>query len=252
MILKCFLAAVLNEFFSQSVLISGITLTQVQHLVLGLLKPCQILMGPLTNHVQVPLDGIPPLYCINCTTQHDVISKLAESTFNPTVYVVDKGNPRANKAARQPSRERLMQRVGVVWATAGDLNGLQTRTKSFDRRSQLPRSRPGRISSDRPRGSKKSRTVPSLREPSCQQSIPAALARAADAARGRCLGNGAAFMPRASRRQKGGVGSVNHVASCTVLASSRVNECFPTSYAKGKLLCDPGGVQWKSLPSLCV
>lgn len=39
------------------------------------------------------------------------------------------GNPGANEAARQLSRERLTQRVGVAWATAGDFNGLQTRKK---------------------------------------------------------------------------------------------------------------------------
>jgi len=76
------------------------------------------------------------------------------------------------------------------------------------------------------------RPVPSLRAPRCHRSLPPAHARAADAARGHCLGNGSAFMPRvlkkprggprhttAHQRQKGGVGSVNHVASCTVLVS---------------------------------
>jgi len=31
-----------------------------------------------------------PFYCIDCTTQLSIISKLAEVTLNPTVYVTDK------------------------------------------------------------------------------------------------------------------------------------------------------------------
>ena len=47
-------------------------------------------MCPLFERVQVPLDGVPPLCCFNCTTLLDVISKLAEGTLNPTVCVSDK------------------------------------------------------------------------------------------------------------------------------------------------------------------
>jgi len=46
-------------------------------------------MCPLLERVQVPLDGIPAFYCINCTTQLSV-SKLAEGTHNPTVSAVAK------------------------------------------------------------------------------------------------------------------------------------------------------------------
>ena len=47
-------------------------------------------MCPLFEPVQVPLDDIPSFYCTDHTTRVHVISKLAEGTLNPTVYVVDK------------------------------------------------------------------------------------------------------------------------------------------------------------------
>ncbi|KAK4810873.1 hypothetical protein QYF61_013281 [Mycteria americana] len=81
--------AALNPFIPQSVLILGIALTQVQALALGLVELHEVHMGPLLKPVQVPLDGIPSLQRINCTTQLGVISKLAEGALNPTVYVID-------------------------------------------------------------------------------------------------------------------------------------------------------------------
>lgn len=57
----------LPEFFFQSVPTSGIALTQMQHL--ALVEPRGVLMGPLLQFLQVPLDGIPSLSCVNCTTQ---------------------------------------------------------------------------------------------------------------------------------------------------------------------------------------
>ena len=66
-----------------------IALTQVQHLAFGLVKPHLVHMGPLLKPIQVPLDGVPPLYRVNCTTHLVVISKLAESILSPTVYVID-------------------------------------------------------------------------------------------------------------------------------------------------------------------
>ena len=46
-------------------------------------------MGPLFEPVHVSLDGIPPFYCVSCTTQLGVISKLSEGALNPTTYVID-------------------------------------------------------------------------------------------------------------------------------------------------------------------
>ena len=47
-------------------------------------------MCPVLKCVPVPLDGVPPFYCVGCTAQLGVISKLGEGALNPTVYVIDK------------------------------------------------------------------------------------------------------------------------------------------------------------------
>jgi len=60
-------------------------MTQAQHFILGLL-----LKGPIFKSVQIPLDGIPSFYYINCTAQLSVISKLAEHALDPTAYDIDK------------------------------------------------------------------------------------------------------------------------------------------------------------------
>ncbi|KAK4825368.1 hypothetical protein QYF61_027121 [Mycteria americana] len=81
--------ATFNPFIFQSVLILGVALTHVQDLALGLVEPHKVHMGPLLQLVQVSLDGISSLRCVNCTTQLGVICKLAEGALNPTVYVID-------------------------------------------------------------------------------------------------------------------------------------------------------------------
>ncbi|KAK4811172.1 hypothetical protein QYF61_019803 [Mycteria americana] len=80
------LSAALNPFIPQSVLILGIAPMQVQDLALGFVELQEVPMGPLLKPVQVPLDGIPSLKRINCTTQLGVICKLAEGALSPTVY----------------------------------------------------------------------------------------------------------------------------------------------------------------------
>ena len=47
-------------------------------------------MYTLFNHVHVPLNGILPFYCLNCTIQLAIICKLAEAALNPTVCITDK------------------------------------------------------------------------------------------------------------------------------------------------------------------
>jgi len=49
-----------------------------------------VLLCPLLEHVRDPLDGVSPFYCISCTIQLGVISKLAESTLDATLCVTDK------------------------------------------------------------------------------------------------------------------------------------------------------------------
>ncbi|KAK4829865.1 hypothetical protein QYF61_007257 [Mycteria americana] len=68
---------------------TGIAPTQVQDLALGFVEPHEVHMGPLLKLVQVPLDGIPSLRHVNCTTQLGVTCKLAEGALDPTVYVID-------------------------------------------------------------------------------------------------------------------------------------------------------------------
>jgi len=46
-------------------------------------------MGPLLELVQMPLDGIPSLRRVDCTTQLGVICKLAEGAPDLAVYVTD-------------------------------------------------------------------------------------------------------------------------------------------------------------------
>ncbi|KAK4825950.1 hypothetical protein QYF61_003468 [Mycteria americana] len=53
--------AALNPFIPQSVLILGISQTQVQDLALGLVEVHEVCMGLLLKPVKVPLDGIPSL-----------------------------------------------------------------------------------------------------------------------------------------------------------------------------------------------
>ncbi|KAK4831706.1 hypothetical protein QYF61_018758 [Mycteria americana] len=82
------LGAAHNPFIPQSVLILEIALTEVQDLALGLVELHEVHMGPLLKPVKVPLDGIPSLKCINCTTQIGVICKFAGSALDLTAYVI--------------------------------------------------------------------------------------------------------------------------------------------------------------------
>jgi len=47
-------------------------------------------MESVLKLVQVPFDGTSSFFCINCTAQLCVLSKLADDAFDPTVYVLDK------------------------------------------------------------------------------------------------------------------------------------------------------------------
>ena len=79
--------AALNPFIPQLVLVVKVALTQVQDLAFGFVEPHEIHLGSLLKPGQVPVDGIPSLWCVNCAPQLVVISKLTEGTFNLTVNV---------------------------------------------------------------------------------------------------------------------------------------------------------------------
>ncbi|KAF4799508.1 hypothetical protein TURU_054323 [Turdus rufiventris] len=75
----------------QPVLMSGVPLTQVQHLALGLVKPHEIPMDPLLELVQDLLDGTLPFRSVNSTTQLSVTYKFTEThsggTACPTLFM---------------------------------------------------------------------------------------------------------------------------------------------------------------------
>ena len=57
-------------------------------LALGLVEPHEVHMGPFLDLVQVPLNGIPSLRCVNRTTQLGVICKFAEGALDPTMSLM--------------------------------------------------------------------------------------------------------------------------------------------------------------------
>lgn len=82
--------AVLSEFFSQNVNVSGISPTQVQGCALDFVEPHYIPLGPPLGLVQVPVDGNPSFCFVSCTIQLGVICKFTESALNPITFVIDK------------------------------------------------------------------------------------------------------------------------------------------------------------------
>ncbi|NWX21281.1 ARMC4 protein, partial [Aegotheles bennettii] len=81
---------VLNPFSTQPVLVHGIAPIHVQDLALGLVELHVVCMGPPLKPVKVPLDDIPSLQCVDCTTQLGVVGKLAKGAPDPTIPVTNK------------------------------------------------------------------------------------------------------------------------------------------------------------------
>lgn len=77
---------VLNQLIIQSELTMVIALTYVEDLALGLAELHDVHMQPILK----TFNAIPSVLHINCTTQLSAIYKLAESVFNPIIYVKDK------------------------------------------------------------------------------------------------------------------------------------------------------------------
>lgn len=78
--------AVLKKF-SQSVHISGIVLTQMEHLALYLIEPDSVHQGLRFKHVQVPLNSI-CLLLYQLYNTADVFKKLVDSALNPTMLLI--------------------------------------------------------------------------------------------------------------------------------------------------------------------
>ena len=81
------LRAILNPLISQPVFVLGIAPTHVQDLALGLVELHEVCTGPPLQPIQVPLDAMPSLQRVNCTTHLGVISTLAEGALDPTVQI---------------------------------------------------------------------------------------------------------------------------------------------------------------------
>jgi len=79
----------LSPFIPQPVLILETALTQVPDLALALVELHEVHTGPPLQLVQVPLDDIPCLTHVNCTTQLGVIRKISEGALYPAVCVID-------------------------------------------------------------------------------------------------------------------------------------------------------------------
>ena len=82
------LRAAFNLFIPHSLLIMWTAPTEVWELVLGLAKLCEVHVGPPLKPVQVPLDGIPFLQCVHCTTQLGVVCKPAEGALDPSMSLI--------------------------------------------------------------------------------------------------------------------------------------------------------------------
>jgi len=74
--------AALNPLIPQPVLIAGVAPPQMQDIALHLVEPHEVYKGPFLKLIQVPLDGIPSFWHVNCTTQLCVVCKLAEGALN--------------------------------------------------------------------------------------------------------------------------------------------------------------------------
>ena len=61
----------------------------MQDIALALVELQETYTGPPLKPVEVPLDGMLSLQCVDHTTQLRVICKLAEGALNPTVHVAN-------------------------------------------------------------------------------------------------------------------------------------------------------------------
>jgi len=81
--------AALNCFIRLAVLILRVAPAWAQDLVLGVFEPLEVHTGPLLELVQVPVDGILSLRCVDCSTQLGIICKLAEGALNPAMSLMN-------------------------------------------------------------------------------------------------------------------------------------------------------------------
>ncbi|XP_009980144.1 PREDICTED: testosterone 17-beta-dehydrogenase 3-like [Tauraco erythrolophus] len=78
-----------------------IALTRLRDLAFGLVELHDVHISAPLKPVKVPLDGIPSLKHVSCSTHPDVICIFAEGTLNPNVYVIDEDMEQYQSKARQ-------------------------------------------------------------------------------------------------------------------------------------------------------
>ncbi|GAB0207835.1 adenomatous polyposis coli protein-like [Grus japonensis] len=82
--------AALQPLLSQSILVSGTTLSQVKNLVFVSVKIYATDDCPMLQSIQIPLQGLLSLERVNSTSQFGIISKLANDAFNSCIQIIDK------------------------------------------------------------------------------------------------------------------------------------------------------------------
>lgn len=70
-------------------LVPGVVLPWVQDFALPLIDCHEVPVSPFLQPVKVPLDGSKTLWCIGCSSQFGVISKLAESPLCPIIQMIN-------------------------------------------------------------------------------------------------------------------------------------------------------------------
>ncbi|GAB0208543.1 macrophage immunometabolism regulator [Grus japonensis] len=85
-----FCRAALQPLLSQSMLVSGITPSQVLNLAFVLVKFHAIDDCPMLQSIQIPLQGPSSLERVNSTSQFSIVSKLANGAFNSCIQITDK------------------------------------------------------------------------------------------------------------------------------------------------------------------
>lgn len=105
---------------SRSYLVVGLALTELQDLVLGLVRHHEVCTGPPRRPLQVPLDAFPSLRCADRSTQLGVISKPAAGALSPAASPANNGIKR-HQSQSQPRATPLvtdLHRDAEPWSTA--------------------------------------------------------------------------------------------------------------------------------------
>ena len=112
-----FCRAALQPLLSQSVLVPGVTLSQMQNLTFVLVKFHAIDDCPMLQSIQVPLQGLLSLRRVNSTSQFGIVSKLANGAFNSCMQIIDQNiewNWPQNGALGNTTGDRLLAKCSPI------------------------------------------------------------------------------------------------------------------------------------------